>query len=178
MFFSPSFCPAFGFYKKILKHHIYYNAPLLTAQLPTANSILFVQMQYWPLLKKTKHPSYILIHTVSHSFPFQLLFDLFLHSLSLSSIGCSRPLSNLFLFSALRISTVLLHTRDQPITVSISGLEALSTSLAPWKMFWSVACSTLWFPKEISSYIPRRTEYARQKNQKVFLAAHLFSNIL
>lgn len=42
-----------------------------------------------------------------------------------------------------RISIVLLHTKEQPITAFISGSGALPTPLAPWKMIWSVPRSLL-----------------------------------
>jgi len=68
-----------------------------------------------------------------------------------------------FPLMALKMSTVLLHTRDQLITVSVSDLEALSVSLAPWKMFWSVPRSTLWFPQEKLSFILSDSAYSQQK---------------
>lgn len=86
------------------------------------------------------------------------------------------PTFFLFPLEGLRIATVLLHTRDQPITASISGLEALSSSLAPWKAFWSVPCSALWFREEISSGVRRRTASSMQKCP-FFFKGRLFSDI-
>lgn len=150
-FFASLFC-----YKTILQNNNFlYRSNPIFSQLPGdhncgSNAILTTLYEVeWPIIDINivkKH------NTTTHATPFQLLW--FISTCSSLLIGCSIPLSNLFLFfSALRIFSALLHSRDQPITVSISGLEALSTSLAPWKMFWSAPCSTLWFPKEISRYM-------------------------